>query len=79
MTMPTYRAPEHATIAVDAIGSIVVSTIVEFRGSSVMGYETAIKAGEHGNYVVVGMYWEEFRAEALAAHALLVEQLGAMM
>lgn len=80
--MIAHYVPEHATIAHDEMGSIVVSTIVDMRVSaratSIMGFETAIKAGA-GSFTVVATFDSEQGDEALAAHALLVEQLGAMM
>lgn len=77
MTATSHTA-DPVFLAYDVVGSIQISTIAEVRGETLMGHEIAIWTPVE-RWTVIATFWEEERAEALAAHALLVEQLGAMM
>ena len=78
MSTAGYHPPEPEFLAHDVIGVIQVSTIAEWRGSTLMGHEIAIWTPS-SRWTVIDTFWDEQRDEALAAHALLVAQLGAMM
>lgn len=73
-----YHTADPEFLAYDVIGQVRISTIAEWRGPTLMGHEIAIWT-PYDRWTVVDTFMEEERAEALAAHALLVEQIGAMV